>query len=154
MREVLPGRREERRVRRAEEREHVVAAERAEKANAAVEIELGDAPADVRQVRPVAGDEQRDVVDLQERGERHPESLLLRDPPRKREHRPLHPEPRPSLVAARKRRKRRRRVRQHRDPLPRNPPLDRKLGEVATRTDEVAHTAKRAIACPAEQPHA
>src|SRR5205814_871344 len=105
VREVLPRRREQRRVSGTEELEHLAARERPEEARVAEPLER-------RSIRTVAGDEQRNIC--APRGlDADIERLLRRQPARECERRSVDAQLPSQLLAWAQRRQRRRRVRQH-----------------------------------------
>ena len=131
VREVLPRRRENRRVGAAEEREHLVAADRAEELDARVEPELRGLGLERHALVAVAGEPEGDAVAGRDRRQRHPEVLRRGQPAGERERRALPGRP------LGQRRQRRRRVREHRDALGRHAPARGQPGEEAARADHV-----------------
>src|ERR1700675_2757611 len=101
VREVLPARRENRRVCRREELEYALARLRTEEANPTPEAKLRDGSLERRLLVSLAGKDERDGVDTRERLECDAKRLLRRNASGERKRRPRHAERAAQLLARR-----------------------------------------------------
>ena len=145
VREVLPGRGGERGVRRAVQREDLVAGERPGEADAVGDAERAGPTLERLPLGPVARHDQRDVADAGDRLERVAERLLAREAARGREREAVQAERRARVVASRERGQRWRRVRHDHQPLGGDTPAQREVAQVRARDDHPRRAAQRGV---------
>ena len=143
VREVLPARRQEQRVRRAQQVEHALARLGAEEAHASVEAELGRAPLQPHALLPVARDDERDALEWRQRLERDAERLRGRQPSGEHERRAGEAELGAERLGIAQRRQLGRRVREHRDARRIESPAEDDPPQELARREDVPHAGHR-----------
>src|SRR5207247_4640645 len=152
VREVLPARRQDRRVGCAEELDDPAARLRAEEANASIQAEIARLLLERLTIGPLARDDEADPLDRGERLERAPERLLGGEPARERERRAVQAELAAEDVARLEVANLRRRVRQDADSIVRHSPRQHEVAQVRAGTEDVRRVAQLEVPRAPEQP--
>src|SRR5205085_7748204 len=142
VREVLPARGEDRRVRSAEELDDTLARQGAEEANAAVDAQLVRARLERPAIGALTGDHELHAVRASDRFERAAERFLRRQPARERDRRAVEAEAPLQLAASRNVVERGHRVRENAHERGGDAPTDRELAQVRARTEHVRSAPK------------